>query len=388
MMSNILDILGTHSRIYIFGAASRAKTFMGYMDMLFPGLEIIGYLVDDEEENDSQICGVPVIHLDTASDEELAGLQMKVPVIIATKGIFHQKITTRLAAMGFDDIIPVSVEVDNCLRNAYVKKVFAAKGRELVKLESIANEEKNETAEAMKAAGGNDAFGINACIYMAKSIYDKELETPYIIPPYEKAIQVGAALTNQRLGDDILTDDTGENISAKNRQYCETTGMYWVWKNCRHDYVGFSHYRRHFVLWEDWADRMRQHDIDAVVPVPTYLYPSVGENYKERHLPEDWEFLMKYLKENEPEAYNKAVEIFDGNLFLPGNMFIAKWEVFDEFCSWSFPILDAIGANGGYKEDGYLNRYVAFISERLVTLFFALHEKQYKIVYADRRFLR
>lgn len=386
-MNDLLDILEKTNKIYIFGAASRAKTIKGYMNMLFSGLEIVGYLVDDEEENDSQIAGAPVIHLGRASEEEMASLQTKAPVIIATKGIFHERIEALLVSLGFECIIPVSVDVDNCLRNAYVRKAFAKEGREFVKLEDLVSK-RSEHAVANHIFQSGIGEKPNACIYMAKSIYDKELETPYTIPPYEKAIQVGAALTDQWLGDDILTDDTGENISAKNRQYCETTGMYWVWKNCRHDYVGFSHYRRHFVLVEDWADRMQQHDIDAVVPVPTYLYPSVRENYKERHLPEDWEFFMKYLKENETEAYHKAVEIFDGNLFLPGNMFIAKWEVFDEFCRWSFPILDAIGANGGYKEDGYLNRYVAFISERLVTLFFALHENKYKIVYADRRFLR
>lgn len=374
MDNNILGILEKTDKIYIFGAASRAKTIKGYMNMLFPGLEIMGYLVDDEEKNDARIAGAPVIHLDRASKEEIENLWTKAPVVIATKGIFHQRIENLLASLGFESVIPVSVDVDNCLRNAYVRKAFAKEGREFVKLESLAK----------KAEGGST----DACIYMAKSIYDKELETPYRIPRYEKPLQVGAALTDKRLGAGILTDDTGENISAKNRQYCETTGMYWVWKNCRHDWVGFSHYRRHFVLPGAWADIMKEHDIDAVVPVPTYLYPSVGENYKERHLPEDWEFLLKYLRENEAKAYDKAMKIFAGNLFLPGNMFIAKWEVFDKLCTFAFPILKAVGENGGMKEDGYLNRYVAFISERLVTLFFALHEDEYKIVYADRIFLR
>lgn len=373
-MSDTLDILKDTSKIYIFGAASRAKTLMGYINMLFPGLEIVGYLVDDEEENDSRIAGAPVIHLDEISEKELANLQTEAPVIIATKGIFHQKIASRLSGLGFNSIIPVSVEVDNCLRNAYVSKVFAQEGREFVKLESLTVAQSEEMPDA--------------CIYMAQSVYDKELETPYAIPAYEKALQVGAALTDKRLADNMLTDDTGNNISMRNRQYCEVTGIYWVWKNCRHDYVGFSHYRRHFVLQEDWMNIMKQQDIDAVVPVPTYLYPSVGENYKERHIPDDWEFLLQYLKENDAEAYDMAIEIFSKNLFFPGNMFIAKWEVFDELCSWIFPILDAVCTNGGVKEDTYLNRYVGFVSERMVTLFFALHRDKYKIVYADRKFLR
>ena len=39
-MNNLLDILEKTNKIYVFGAASRAKTIKGYMNMLFPRLEI------------------------------------------------------------------------------------------------------------------------------------------------------------------------------------------------------------------------------------------------------------------------------------------------------------------------------------------------------------
>ena len=29
----------------------------------------------------------------------------------------------------------------------------------------------------------------------------------------------------------MIGDDTGDNISDKNREYCELTGIYWIWKN-------------------------------------------------------------------------------------------------------------------------------------------------------------
>ena len=69
-------------------------------------------------------------------------------------------------------------------------------------------------------------------------------------------------------------------------------------------------------------------------------------------------------------------------------MFIAKWEVLDNLCSWIFPILDAVVDHGGTKEDIYMNRYAGFISERLITLFFYINEDKYKIAYADRIFLQ
>ena len=41
-------------------------------------------------------------------------------------------------------------------------------------------------------------------------------------------------------------DNTGDNISAKNPNYCELTGLYWAWKNLDCQYIGLCHYRRYF----------------------------------------------------------------------------------------------------------------------------------------------
>lgn len=48
-----------------------------------------------------------------------------------------------------------------------------------------------------------------------------------------------------------IGDDTGDNISAKNRAYCELTAYYWAWKNYEKlgnpIYIGLTHYRRGFL---------------------------------------------------------------------------------------------------------------------------------------------
>ena len=55
-------------------------------------------------------------------------------------------------------------------------------------------------------------------------------------------VQVGAE-GKETLG--YVRDNEGENISHKNPNYCELTGLYWAWKNLDAEYLGLAHYRRH-----------------------------------------------------------------------------------------------------------------------------------------------
>ena len=58
-------------------------------------------------------------------------------------------------------------------------------------------------------------------------------------------LQVGHAISPE-LG--YLADDTGDNISRKNKSFCELTGIYWLWKNFHTcDYIGICHYRRYLI---------------------------------------------------------------------------------------------------------------------------------------------
>lgn len=351
-------------KVYIFGAQSRAKTLKGYLQYLYPEIQILSFLVDDMDGNDSSIDGIPVQVLDSLEKNERS-----YDIFIATKGIYHTEIADKLKKKGMIRIIPVTAEIDRAFRNAYVKKYYEQEQKDFHKIMNLSVKR------------------LNAVVYAVKSVYDKPLQSEYNNPAYEKSIQVGAALTSQRLEEDILTDCSGENISQKNRQYCELTALYWIWKNASEDIVGLSHYRRHFILPDDWVDIMITNNIDVILPVPTYVYPDIEENFKERHDPEDWEYLMYYLKQNYPNDYRIAEEVFSGNLYFPCNMFIMYHTVLDELCGWMFPIVDAVAGHGGTKADSYLNRYPGFISERLITLFFYKNKDRYKIAYADRNFI-
>ena len=59
-------------------------------------------------------------------------------------------------------------------------------------------------------------------------------------------LQVGASLSEADFV--YQKDNAGNNISKKNKTFCELTGLYWAWKNLNADYVGLVHYRRYFAI--------------------------------------------------------------------------------------------------------------------------------------------
>lgn len=68
-------------------------------------------------------------------------------------------------------------------------------------------------------------------------------------------IRVGASINKNNLKVnkkelEYIEDSTGENISEKNKNYCELTGIYWMLKNINADFYGLMHYRRYLTLEE------------------------------------------------------------------------------------------------------------------------------------------
>ena len=357
-------------KAYIFGAHSRGRTLAEYLREVRLEEKLLAFLVDNDEENPDRIDGFPVILLNRDAD---AGLEKDAAVYLGIRGAGHGAVTERLRDLGFSEIIPVTVELDIELRNEYLEKKFAVEKRPFEKIGNL------------PASGNAEKSG---CIYVVRSIYDKPLsDSKYVSLPEEKLIQVGTALTEERISECSFRDNTGENISEKNRQYCEETALYWIWKNAREDIIGLVHYRRHFLLPDDWQLRMEKHGIDVILPTPLYLPDSIGENFCFRHEASNWTYLMDFLKDRNYDEYLSAKEYYSGNIFCPCNMFIMRREVLSRYCSWLFPILFELEKNGGILDDTYQNRYPAFMAERLLSWYFEMHKAEYYIVYSDKNFL-
>jgi len=152
-----------------------------------------------------------------------------------------------------------------------------------------------------------------------------------------------------------IGDNTGENISELNRDYCELTAIYWAWKNYdkigNPDYIGLFHYRTFLDL--DFSTLKDSLILNDGI-IPSYINAiefSGNKDYINSALEHD----LKYISDICPQL-DQALDLFrkTGNVHYK-NMFILKKEDFMEYCSLLFSILDYIKPklSGQPREIGY-----------------------------------
>ena len=210
-------------------------------------------------------------------------------------------------------------------------------------------------------------------------------------------LQVGAALAGERFPG-FAHDDEGENISARNRDYCELTGQYWAWKNVRADWYGFFHYRRY--LYPDVQAKRpyiirREPDLaalgydrfgafieqyDMLLPQGEDMRVSVRDHYARYHRAADLALAEKLVRGMHPEMGQALDKYLNGTTQYFGNIFIMGRDVFHDYCSWLFPILAAFDAEASAPEprtDGY-------IGERLLGAYAAHRRRELKVLELPR----
>ena len=230
-------------------------------------------------------------------------------------------------------------------------------------------------------------------VYVAKFYKDKQLKNIYIHPDWQIPIQVGAALTDIRITD--ISDDTGENISVKNVNYCELTALYWMWKNrlsdtdekTKNKYFGLFHYRRILDMSESDIQKMMENSVDAVLPFPMMSEPDIREHHM-RYLKEsDWDAMLQALEELQPEYAKCYQDIFTQQYMYNYNMIIAKKQVLADYCAWLFPILERTEELSNPRGWERADRYIGYIGENLLTLYFMYHQNDLKIYHTGRLML-
>lgn len=177
-------------------------------------------------------------------------------------------------------------------------------------------------------------------------------------------------------------DDTGNNISRKNPQYCEMTAHYWIWKNV-HDteYVGVCHYRRLFgidITEENIKELMA--DSDVMLVEPSYYVDSVYSYFAKYMGAENMTILSLVMKKRCPEYFETLEKICDDIKFHPFNMLLCKKTLFDDYCEWMFGILDE--CEKYIKPSPYSNarRALAYMAEILTGIYFIHRELKIRSV--------
>lgn len=242
------------------------------------------------------------------------------------------------------------------------------------------------------------------CYHKPSYLLKDEIFTP---------IHVGRELAKKRVNPDnsdykwlmnnLIGDNTGDNISDKNGSYNELTSLYWAWKNYdkldNPDYIGLMHYRRHFVLRPGEIDVIHFDKIDErtyfdeINYSPEKMYSLVDgcdfiahigkvnniyKHYLENHRREDLDIAFNILYEFYPEYKEIAKEYLAGDFSNFCNMFIFSKKLFFEYCDWLFTILNE------FENRVDINEKRIFISERLTGVYIAKLMKdtmlKYKVV--------
>jgi hypothetical protein len=208
---------------------------------------------------------------------------------------------------------------------------------------------------------------------------------------------------------DMIRDDTGDSIAHLNSYFGEFSTMYWVWKNRPlADIVGFYHYRRYLHLrsddtnfdWMGKIDKGTHYQVDLVTE-PHMLDFITSDEYRDRievmfestdaitgfpmrfdcTIPQQWQqhhpmpafyLFLEALKKHFPLYKDKIDAFFQGYGQIYWPIMILRRQCFEKFCSDMFPILFDVFEKIGTPYDPYQNRYVCFLVERFIPMWFIL----------------
>jgi hypothetical protein len=241
----------------------------------------------------------------------------------------------------------------------------------------------------------------------------------------EKKIQIFVAAHNQcnyklargydyiRVGknefNSKFSDATGDQISDLNPYYCELTAIYWIWKNF-HDanaFVGLCHYRRQLSDENHFDVLMKKpislekiskylNEFDILLPQKTYhefaLY-DMYDKHDKSHKINDLIVMLNSLQQKHHIPYAESLKfMMNTNSAYYCNMIICKKSIFDDYCTWAFPVLDQV-----FKEINFDNRnksemrVIGYLSERLFNIWLTFHPelkiKELPIIRLDKSHL-
>lgn len=212
-------------------------------------------------------------------------------------------------------------------------------------------------------------------------------------------IQVGTSVSDIHL--EYIKDNQGDNISVKNKNFCELTGLYWIWKNDNSSKnIGIVHYRRYFVndflnnndfLDVDDIESILK-DYDMILPKKEIYGETAIEQYsKNSGFKTDFDKVRQIIEMLYPDYLDSYDKVMNNNKMYQYNMFICNKEIFNNYCKWLFDILFELEKNIDLTErNDYQKRIYGFISERLLNVWVSKNKmriKEYNVINTDEKYL-
>lgn len=368
------DRLRLPSPLLIFGAKSLALGVSYAVKALYPDVQLYGFAVSSLKNNPVTLNGMKVYRISEIEDKSMC-------IFVATPLDIQPEVKEYLEEQGFYNYICMDWQLESYLMSSYYRKT----GGYRVLPVSASDEQTNFSDK-------RNLYDIkyNVKCYMAKFYRDKVLNGDYNIYDWVLPIQVGAALTDKRVCG--LTDDTGDNISEKNVNYCELTALYWIWKNellhengqsgCK--YYGLYQYRRLLDINNAQMCYIMDNDVDVVLPLPTMCEPDISEHHERYVKDGDWSAMLLALKELYPEYMPTYDEIYKECYMYNYNILLAKREVLTDYCEWLFSILKRTEELSFPKGKERADRYIGYLGENLLTLYFMHNRDRLKIYHTGR----
>lgn len=357
-----LNKIGSEKKIYIYGAGIIAYNIWIALQDTF-NIQIKEFIVSGKPtERDIEMVGGQKVY--EAGKRKAKLEKEEYLIIVATPEEYHREIEQKLLMCGLKEYCIVDSELEyEIMKPYFVKAGFY-----------VAEKPTNEELQQKVSYDGME-------VYMAQSVYDRKLTGLYGTKPWIKRIQAGAALSAEYIAD--YQDDTGMNISKKNKNYSELTVTYWVWKNVFTQIKGLFHYRRILELTDYEIAQLYSGKVDVFLPFP-FICPKNTMTQISRYVTsDDFQYLMRVIGELNPE-YREDAELINMGAFLYNyNILVARQDVFNEYCAWLFPILercDELCNPDGRRND----RYIGYLGEICTSIYFLRNRNRYRICHSKK----
>lgn len=194
-------------------------------------------------------------------------------------------------------------------------------------------------------------------------------------------VYCGAVYKKDKWNDEIIGDNTGDNISELRMSFNELTVQYWAWKNIDADYYGLCHYRRYFALKNENAGYINEqnqiylpflnksiqekyqldnekilqelcHKYDLIIPRPANVENIKAFGKQQTNVMELWQaheeyffdkniidLLLKTIKKIQPQFYEYALEYLNQNKHRGYNCYLMRKDLFYGMCEFQFSVL-------------------------------------------------